>query len=183
MDRFIYSTYDAGSVAIFDDHVYRKVGETFQKPDRSCKESDIVNIQSLRFNRDDNNSTTGSVHNTWTNVEMAISNLSHLTSRIWKTPVLQDSLITPMTVGEQALDFNLSFTIQADGVARVMIYNSIGSDFVATIKINGRKFDFNLKENAMQADANAYKVLTGDVIEIPNWYSRVIVLPYEYMAE
>jgi hypothetical protein len=114
---------------------------------------------------------------------MAISNLSHLTSRIWKTPVLQDSLITPMTVGEQALDFNLSFTIQADGVARVMIYNSIGSDFVATIKINGRKFDFNLKENAMQADANAYKVLTGDVIEIPNWYSRVIVLPYEYMAE
>ena len=181
MDRFIYSTYDAGAVATFDNFVYVKQGNTFEKPNRSCKEPDIVDIKSLQFNRDDNNDENGSVHKVWTNVEIAISNLPQFTTRVWKNPtVAANSLITPMAIGEQILDYGIRYEVPTDGIARIIIYNNVNVTMNTTIKINGFSMLYTLKENATQRDANAYKVVAGDVIEVTKQYARVILLPYDY---
>ena len=184
MKKYIYSTFDAGAVATFDGGVYEKVGETYTKPDRSYHTTDLVDIKGLTYNKDDNNSERNAVHKEYTAIEMAISNLAQFTTRVWKNPTIAaNSLITPMSLGEQILDYDITWTAPVDGVARIIVYNSADFDITFYIRINGVDISYELKQGATQKDAYAIKVLAGDVIEIPGRYARICLLPYEYHPE
>lgn len=75
MNDIIYSTYDAGNVVIFDNAVYIKEGEVNHFPERGKKDSD-KEFTETTFEYDDNDSTSGLLHETWTAEEMAIAHLS-----------------------------------------------------------------------------------------------------------
>jgi len=182
-EEYIYSTFDAGDVATFDNAVYIKQGMTYVKPNKSWKTTDIVNIKGLTFNRDDNNDLNGDVHKEWRPIEIAISNLPQYTSLVWSNPTIMDVDIRRILESiPSLLTKNLRFEVPADGIARIIIYNEMEFDITVNITINDVPIPYFLKGNASMKDANAYKVMAGDVIEIPNRLSRAIILPYEYTA-
>ena len=183
-EEYIYSTFDAGEVATFDNAVYVRQGFTQRKPNKSWKTTDIINIKGMSFMRDDNNALDGDMHKDWSAIEIAISNLQQNTSKVWKNPTVMNVDVSMIAESiKDILDDSLTFTVAADGIARVIVYGSTEYDTTISIKINGVDVPFFLKGNASMKDANAYKVMAGDVISVPGRYARVFVLPYEYNAE
>lgn len=173
---------DYGEAIIIDGVVYEKDSLTILEPTYSLDDNDIVNISGVVFTYDDNNDINGNCHKEWTAVEIAITSLPKYNSHKWETP---NSGMYNISI--DMCDFDLEWIAPESGILRINHVSTMTTKDSFSVFVNKRlkaKFASNFSTDSSRLqDAYAIQVVKGDVIYIPNIYSRVMLLPFVYNGE
>ena len=173
---------DYGEAIIIDGVVYEKDSLTLLEPTYSLDDNDVVNISGVVFTYDDNNDRNGNCHKEWTAVEIAITSLPKYNSHKWETP---NSGMGNISI--DMCDFDLEWIAPESGILRINHVSTMTTKDSFSVFVNKRlkaKFASNFSTDSSRLqDAYAIQVVKGDVIYIPNIYSRVMLLPFVYNGE
>ena len=173
---------DYGEAIIIDGVVYEKDSLTILEPTYSLDDNDIVNISGVVFTYDDTNDINGNCHKEWTAVEIAITSLPKYNSHKWETP---NSGMYNISI--DMCDFDLEWIAPESGILRINHVSTMTTKDSFSVFVNKRlkaKFASNFStDHSRLQDAYAIQVVKGDVIYIPNIYSRVMLLPFVYNGE
>lgn len=170
---------DHGEAIIIDDVVYERDVITLIEPTYSLDEDDITHIKGVTFTYDDNNDQNGTCHKEWSPVEIAIASLSKYNSHKWESP---NSGLKNISI--DMCDFDLEWVAPESGILRINHVTTLTTPDTFSVYVNKRlKVKFFSNSSTVPSkleDAYAIQVVKGDVIYIPNIYSRVMLLPFVY---
>jgi hypothetical protein len=167
---------DYGEAIIIDNIIFERQELTIDDYSYSGKEGDIFNISGILFQYDDNNIVSGNVHREWSPTEIALASLPENTSKVWEHPNTGMETLT-----FELLDKDLTYVVNHSGVARIMGISLSTTPSIYTVYVNNlARAKFQTNVNASMNTSVTVLVQKGDVIKIPDVYSRVIVLPFEY---
>jgi hypothetical protein len=180
---------DYGDAIIINNVVYEKCETELDTTVYTLKNEDIINIRSITFDFDDNGVLSGDCHRTWSPVEMAITYLPENNSGQWGHPNTGSQVISLDMCKE-----NLIYEVPRSGILRVNHVVLMNSPSYVSVYVSDNKDPDNYKLRTKFPSnfyttqtnlSNAFPVLVraGERIFIPNFYSHVMLLPFEYNAE
>lgn len=174
----MYNVLDSfcGEVININNEIFEFNKPSIDDTNFSVDEDDIINISGVTFFVDDNNIISGNSHRYWSGVEIALASLPENTSKVWSHPNLGNNVLT-----FEMLDFDLTYKVEHAGIARIMAIPLTTTPSPYTVYVNNisiGKFETKIG-NSMIKSITAI-VNKNDIIKVPDLYSRVIILPFEY---
>lgn len=180
---------DYGEAIIIDNVVYEKGEISLSAPNHTIKNEDTVFIKEITFDFDDNGVLSGDCHRTWSPVEVAIAYLPGNNSAQWEHPNTGSQVITLDMCKE-----NLIYDAPKSGILRVNHIVLMNSPSYVNVYVSESKDSNNFKLRTKFPSnfwttqtklSNAFPVLVraGERVSIPNFYSHVMLLPFEYNGE
>lgn len=167
---------DYGEAIVIDNIVFEKQALTIQDFNYSVDSDDILNISGVLFQYDDNNIVSGNVHRSWSSTEIALASLPENTSKVWNHPNDGADTLT-----FELLDKDLTYTVNHSGIARIMGISLSSTPSPYSVYVNNVvRAMFQTNVNSSMDKSVCVLVNKGDIIKIPDIYSRIIILPFEY---
>lgn len=174
---------DYGDAILVNGVPFQKTEMSLDYYSYSLSGSDITFISGVTFDYDDNFENNGTAHKQWSAYEIAIASLPENCSKVWIHPNYNDNITKSNIINiSNDLDKNLEYKVKHAGVARIIIGPTLSSASQINVILNGlivrvlSSFSTRITMN----QAIPILVDKDDIIRIPNVYSRIIILPFEY---